>query len=59
MSINKILAAGSDPQARHAFCSAESGWVPITTIAPSILVSEIELQRIKDRHRRPPILPPP
>lgn len=59
MSINKILAMGKDYEAHNSYCGAESGWVPVSTISPSVLVTEIELQRIKDRNRRPPVLPPP
>ncbi|MBM3461677.1 MAG: TldD/PmbA family protein [Armatimonadetes bacterium] len=59
MSVNKVILSGKDYQAHHAYCGAESGWVPVTTISPSILISEIELQRIKDKHRKPPILAPP
>jgi len=58
-SINKILATGDTYYVYNAYCGAESGWIPVSAIAPSILVEEIELQRSKDRSKRPPVLPPP
>jgi TldD protein len=58
-SINKILAAGDTCSVHNAYCGAESGWIPVSAIAPSILVEEIELQRSKDRNKKPPVLPPP
>ena len=59
LSVNKILAAGREGAAFHGYCGAESGWVPVSTIAPSLLLQEMELQRAKTRNLNPPILPPP
>jgi predicted Zn-dependent protease len=59
LSANKILAAGRSASAYHGYCGAESGWVPVSTIAPSLLLQEMELQRAKTRNLNPPILPPP
>lgn len=58
-SINKIIGTGDQYQVQNAYCGAESGYIPVSTIAPSVLVEEIELQRIKDRNKKPTILPPP
>jgi predicted Zn-dependent protease len=58
--LNRIVAAGDDPALANAFfCGAESGWVPVDQIAPSVLVSEVELQRLPEDRVRPPILPSP
>ncbi len=58
--LNRIVAAGNDETLFNAyFCGAESGEVPVSQIAPSVLVSEIELQRLPENRRRPPILPSP
>lgn len=59
ITINKIIATGDDAMAVNAFCGAESGTVPVSTIAPSCLVKEVELQRKREDKQRPPILPPP
>ncbi len=57
--ISKILMTSNDYQVINGFCDAESGTVPVTSIAPSILLREIELQTAPGIHMRKPILPPP
>jgi predicted Zn-dependent protease len=58
--LNHIVAAGDDMALANAyFCGAESGSVPVDQIAPSVLVSEVELQRLPEERSRPPILPSP
>lgn len=59
ISINKIIATGNDYEAFNGFCGAESGYVPVSTIAPSVLISEIELQKTTSEKKKKPILPPP
>ncbi|NIP37957.1 MAG: TldD/PmbA family protein [Candidatus Dadabacteria bacterium] len=59
ISINKIIATGKDYKAFNGFCGAESGYVPVSTIAPSILISEIELQKTTSEKEKKTILPPP
>jgi len=58
-SINKLLATGEDVRVFNGFCGAESGYVPVSTVAPAILIGEIELQRVARAHERSPILPAP
>jgi predicted Zn-dependent protease len=58
--LNRIIAAGNDQTLSNGFhCGAESGWVPVAQIAPSLLVSEVELQRLPEDRARPPILNSP
>jgi predicted Zn-dependent protease len=58
--LNRILAASNDETLSNPyFCGAESGWVPVDQIAPSVLVSEVELERLPENRLRPPILPSP
>ncbi|MGQ0792531.1 MAG: TldD/PmbA family protein [Deltaproteobacteria bacterium] len=59
VTINKIIATGDDYSIFNGFCGAESGYVPVSTVAPSVLISEIELQRISDGKEKLPILAPP
>ena len=59
LSINKIVATGDDYAVFNGFCGAESGYVPVSTVAPSILVSEMEFQRESSRKEKLPLLPPP
>jgi len=55
----KILATGDDPAVFNGSCGAESGWVPVSAISPSILVGEIEIEKREKSQERLPILPPP
>jgi TldD protein len=58
-SINKIVATSDTDGVFNGFCGAESGFVPVSTVAPAVLMTEIELQRSQRALERPPILPPP
>ena len=58
-SVSKIMATSDTVGVFNGFCGAESGMVPVSTVAPAILFSEIELQRAQNISERPPILPPP
>jgi predicted Zn-dependent protease len=58
-SFSKILMAGDDPEVFNGTCGAESGGVPVSAISPSILVSEIEVEKRQKGQEKPPILPPP
>ena len=58
-SINKILATGDDMRVFNGYCGAESGFVPVSTVAPTVLVAEIELQRTRKDTGRPPVLESP
>lgn len=58
-SISRIIAAGDSCEVHNSYCGAESGWIPVSTVSPAVLVEEIELQRTKDRNKKPPVIPPP
>lgn len=55
----RILATGDDPAVFNGTCGAESGWVPVSAISPSILVESIEIEKREVDQSRPPILAPP
>jgi len=57
--ISKVIATGRDERVINGFCGAESGFIPVTSITPSALLSEVELQSTPENRLRPPILPPP
>ncbi|MEO0205840.1 MAG: metallopeptidase TldD-related protein [candidate division WOR-3 bacterium] len=59
LSLSKIILTGNDYGIFNGTCGAESGWVPVSAIAPSILVSEIEVEKKAKGQDRPPILPAP
>jgi predicted Zn-dependent protease len=58
-SMNRILATGAKQGIFNGFCGAESGNVPVSTVAPAALLQEIELQRTVEGKDRPPILTSP
>jgi predicted Zn-dependent protease len=58
-SINRILATGDAPRVFNGYCGAESGYVPTATVAPAVLVGELELQRVAKALERGPVLPSP
>lgn len=58
-TLSKILAASDEKAVFNGYCGAESGMVPVSTIAPATLFQEIELQRSARGRSKAPILPPP
>jgi predicted Zn-dependent protease len=58
-SFSKIIYTGDDPDVFNGTCGAESGPVPVSGVSPSILVSEIEVEKRRREQDKPPILPPP
>ena len=59
VSLTKIVATGDTPDIFNGYCGAESGSVPVSAVAPAILISELEVQKKQTSTDRPPILPPP
>lgn len=58
-TFSNILAAGGEVEVFNGMCGAESGWVPVSASSPSLLVSEVEVQRRAKGNDRPPLLPAP
>ncbi|MGF7182286.1 metallopeptidase TldD-related protein [Tunturiibacter psychrotolerans] len=58
-ALNRILATNDKQDIFNGICGAESGSIPVSAVAPAMLVSEIETQRQAQGTARPPILPPP
>jgi TldD protein len=58
-SFSKIVAAGDKPEVFNGFCGAESGYIPVAAVSPSILTAQIEVQKKAKSSDRPPILQPP
>jgi len=58
-ALNSILATGNHQDIFNGICGAESGSIPVSAVAPAMLVSQIETQRQAQGTARPPILPPP
>jgi predicted Zn-dependent protease len=57
--INKLVALGDTPGVFNGYCGAESGFIPVSTVAPAALINEIELQRNSKTNQKPPLLPSP
>jgi predicted Zn-dependent protease len=58
-ALNRIVATDDKQDVFNGICGAESGSIPVSAVAPAMLVSEIETQRQAQGTARPPILPPP
>jgi TldD protein len=58
-SFEKIMATGNDYDIFNGTCGAESGWVPVSGVSPSILVSQVEVEKKMKEQEKPPILKPP
>jgi predicted Zn-dependent protease len=58
-SFETIVATGDDYGVFDGTCGAESGWVPVSAISPSILVDQVEIERRAKEQDRPPVLAPP
>jgi TldD protein len=58
-ALGKVTATGDDPRVFNGYCGAESGFVPVSTVAPTVLIGEIELQRTRKDTGRPPVLSSP
>jgi len=59
VSFSKILATGNDYEIFNGTCGAESGMVPVSAVAPSILTTEIEVEKKAKEQEKLPILPSP
>ncbi len=58
-AMKRIQATSDKSEVFNGECGAESGTVPVSAVAPAMLVSEMETQRVQQGTARPPILPIP
>jgi predicted Zn-dependent protease len=58
-AMKRILITGDKREVFNGECGAESGTVPVSAVAPAMLLSEIETQKQAQGTARPPILPIP
>ena len=58
-TFSRVEAGASDYGIFNGMCGAESGQIPVSAVAPSILVSQIEVQKATSSRGRPPILSNP
>jgi len=58
-AMKSILATGDKYEVFNGECGAESGTVPVSAVAPAMLMSSMETQKQAQGIARPPILPMP
>lgn len=58
-ALQRVVAFGAARQTDEGYCYAESGSIPVSGIAPSLLLSEIEMQQSSTAGFHEPLLPPP
>ncbi len=54
-----ILATDDQLGVFNGMCGAESGWVSVSAVSPSILLGGLEIERAAHDRGRPPLLAPP
>lgn len=59
VAFDQMIAAGDRREVFNGFCGAESGWVPVSAVAPSLLFRRLEFQLKEKGQERPPLLPKP
>ena len=58
-AFGKIIATDDTIDVFNGVCGAESGGVPVSASSPSLLVSEVEVQKKMQSQETRPILPAP
>jgi len=59
LTFGRIMQASNETQVFNGVCGAESGYVPVSAIAPDMLIKEVEVQRKEKDVDLPPILEAP
>lgn len=59
VSFGQVLAAADDYAVFNGSCGAESGWVPVSAIAPSVLLRSLEIEKTGKSDAKPPLLHSP
>ncbi|HMG24956.1 MAG TPA: metallopeptidase TldD-related protein [Kofleriaceae bacterium] len=59
VALQTIRAASREIETFNGVCGAESGWVPVSASAPSLLIEKLEVEKGFIPPDRPPVLQPP
>ena len=59
VALQSIRAASREVETFNGVCGAESGWVPVSASAPSLLIEKMEIEKSFIPSDRPPVLDPP
>ena len=51
--MTKIIAIGGNEEVFNGYCGSTSGWIPVSAVSPSILISSIELQNSTSPDNKP------
>jgi predicted Zn-dependent protease len=58
-ALNNVIAVGDSPELDNSFCGAESGFIPVSTISPAVLIKNLEFQAKEEELCTPHLLPKP
>ena len=59
IALSRVAAAADDYDVFNGVCGSSSGWVPVSGVSPSLLISEMEIEKAAKSQDKPPILKPP
>lgn len=59
VAFHNLVAASDKQEVFNGHCGAESGWVPVSAVAPALLFKRLEFQLKEKGQERPPLLPKP
>jgi hypothetical protein len=59
VAFGNLVGAGDDLAVFNGVCGADSGWVPVSGVAPSLLFDRLEFQLKEKGQDRPPLLQKP
>jgi hypothetical protein len=54
-----VVLASDQPGVFNGICGAESGWVPVSAVSPSLMLTKLEIERGAHDRSKPPLLSPP
>jgi predicted Zn-dependent protease len=58
-TFSRIILTGDVQEVFDGVCGAESGWVPVSSVSPALLFSEMETEKVQKSNSRLPVLKPP
>ncbi len=58
-ALSQVIAAADDVQIFNGVCGAESGYVPVSAVSPSLLLRRVETSGVLSMRNRAPILSAP
>lgn len=59
VAFSNIVAAGDTPMVFNGVCGSDSGWVPVSAVAPAMLFAKLEFQLKEKGQDRPPLMAKP